>query len=233
MPKTLLTALSWLTSLLTPILLLGLALRALLTPAFLEIEYRLPGFPADEYGFSIQDRLRYAPYALEFLVEGHPPSYLGALTFPNGEPLFNQREISHLEDVRVVTRGALAVWYATLLLALGLGGWAKAGNWGADFLRGLQRGGRLAVALVAGLGAFAALAFWQFFTLFHGLFFEGDSWLFLYSDTLIRLFPIRFWQDAFLAAGAIVLGLGFTLGWGLPSWRAAAPLRRDGVKDSV
>jgi uncharacterized membrane protein len=47
------------------------------------------------------------------------------------------------------------------------------------------------------------------------LFFTGDSWLFLYSDTLIRLFPMRFWQDAFLFAGALdVLG-GLALGLGL------------------
>jgi uncharacterized membrane protein len=62
---------------------------------------------------------------------------------------------------------------------------------------------------------FGALAFWQFFTLFHGLFFEGDSWLFLYSDTLIRLFPIRFWQDVFLAAALITTGGGLGLALGL------------------
>ena len=57
--------------------------------------------------------------------------------------------------------------------------------------------------------------FWSFFAGFHSLFFEGDSWLFLYSDTLIRLFPIRFWQDAFLLAAAIALGGGVALALGL------------------
>ena len=57
--------------------------------------------------------------------------------------------------------------------------------------------------------------FWGFFTAFHKLFFVGDSWLFLYSDTLIRLFPIRFWQDAFLLAAVIALGGGVALGMGL------------------
>ena len=59
--------------------------------------------------------------------------------------------------------------------------------------------------------------FWDFFAGFHSLFFEGDSWLFLYSDTLIRLFPIRFWQDAFLLAAVIALGAGVALGLGLKS----------------
>lgn len=59
--------------------------------------------------------------------------------------------------------------------------------------------------------------FWDFFAGFHSLFFEGDSWLFLFSDTLIRLFPLRFWQDAFLFAAAIALGGGLGLGLGVRS----------------
>jgi uncharacterized membrane protein len=57
--------------------------------------------------------------------------------------------------------------------------------------------------------------FWNFFSAFHSLFFEGDSWIFLYSDTLIRLFPIRFWQDAFLWGAVIALAGGIGLGLGL------------------
>jgi len=59
----------------------------------------------------------------------------------------------------------------------------------------------------------------SFFVGFHALFFEGDSWLFLYSDTLIRLFPLRFWQDAFLAAAIIALGGGIGLGLGFRKFR--------------
>ena len=47
------------------------------------------------------------------------------------------------------------------------------------------------------------------------LFFTGNSWLFYYSDTLIRLFPIRFWQDAFLLAAVVALGGGLGLAFGL------------------
>ena len=55
----------------------------------------------------------------------------------------------------------------------------------------------------------------EFFVLFHSLFFEGNSWLFYFSDTLIRLFPIRFWQDALLWAAVIALGGGLALGLGI------------------
>ena len=40
--------LTLLVALLTPLILLGLALRLLLTPAFLQVEYHMPGFPADD-----------------------------------------------------------------------------------------------------------------------------------------------------------------------------------------
>jgi integral membrane protein (TIGR01906 family) len=75
-----------------------------------------------------------------------------------------------------------------------------------------------ALGLVAGVGILLnPNVFWQFFTLFHQVFFTGDSWLFYYSDTLIRLFPIRFWQDAFLWAAILALGGGAGLAFGLRS----------------
>ena len=42
MTKKLTPVLSWLTTILTPIFLLGLGLRIMLTPLFYNIEYRLP-----------------------------------------------------------------------------------------------------------------------------------------------------------------------------------------------
>ena len=73
-----------------------------------------------------------------------------------------------------------------------------------------------AIGLIAIVGIFInPNIFYSFFAGFHAIFFEGDSWLFLFSDTLLRLFPIRFWQDAFLFAAVIALGGGIGLGWGL------------------
>lgn len=206
--------LSTLTTLLTPISLLGLGLRILLTPLFYNIEYRLPWFPPDTYGFSQEDRLHWAPYAIDYLLNNADISYLGDLTFENGEPLYNERELSHMRDVKVVTQGALKFWYATVVLTIGLGVWARYGGWWQAFRAGLRRGGWLMIGLVVVIGLFGAIAFWQLFTLFHALFFEGETWLFEFSDTLIRLFPMQFWQDAFLWAGVISVGgaLGLALG---------------------
>jgi integral membrane protein (TIGR01906 family) len=216
------TFLSYLTSLLIPIALIGTALRILLSPLFYNIEYRMPYFPVDEYGMTQQERLEWAPFAVEYLVNGADISYLGDLKFADGTPLYNERELSHMEDVKGVVLNALGAWTISLILLAVLAFLANRGNWMPDFMNGLRRGGMWMIGLAVALGLVAGVGivlnpnvFWQFFTLFHQIFFSGDSWLFYYSDTLIRLFPIRFWQDAFLAAAILALGGGAWLAFGL------------------
>lgn len=213
--RTLQKVLARFVTLLLPVALTFLGVRLLLTHTFPEIEYRTPGFPADEYGFTLQDRLQWSGIAIDYLLNDADISFLSDLTFPDGAPLFNGRELSHMLDVKNVVQPVLWVGYGVWFLALGLGLWARFGGWWPEYVRGVWRGGWLTVGLVAVIGIFAGISFWQFFTVFHELFFTGDSWQFLYSDTLIRLFPMRFWQDAFLFAGALdVLG-GLALGLGL------------------
>jgi integral membrane protein (TIGR01906 family) len=182
----------------------------------------MPYFPPDDYGFTKADRLKWAPVALDYLVNSEDISFLGDLQFDDGTPLYNERELSHMDDVKRVTQGALRVWYVSLAALLLLGVWAWSGGWWQEYLLGLMRGGWWMVGLAVTVGLIVVIGiainpnvFWNFFSGFHSLFFEGDSWLFLYSDTLIRLFPIRFWQDAFLLAAVIALGGGIALGWGL------------------
>jgi integral membrane protein (TIGR01906 family) len=214
--------LSWLVTILIPMVLIGLAIRVLLTPLFYLTEYNMPYFPPDEYGFTKADRLQWAPYAVNYLINKADISYLGDLKFHDGSPLYNERELRHMQDVKTVTRGALRLWYISLVLLLVLGLWAWFGDWWLYFLLGLQRGGWLMVGLAVAIALIVIIGiavnpnvFDEFFVLFHSLFFEGNSWLFYFSDTLIRLFPIRFWEDAFLWAAVIALGGGLALALGI------------------
>ncbi|MBL8101890.1 MAG: TIGR01906 family membrane protein [Anaerolineales bacterium] len=214
--------LSYFVSLLTPLALIGLALRILLTPIYYTVEYNMPYFPADEYGFTKADRLQWAPYAVEYLVNGADISYLGNLQFEDGTPLYGERELSHMEDVKGVVQGALRVWYVSVAILIALAVLASRTGRTLEYLNALKRGGLWMIGLAITLGLIAGAGillnpdiFWLFFSWFHSLFFEGDSWLFYYSDTLIRLFPIRFWQDAFLAAAVIALGGGLWLALGI------------------
>ncbi|MDO8754286.1 MAG: TIGR01906 family membrane protein [Anaerolineales bacterium] len=216
------TILSYLVSLLVPLALIGTALRILLTPIFFNIEYRMPYFPVDEYGFTQQDRLKWAPFAVEYLVTSADISYLGDLKFEDGSPLYNERELRHMTDVKNVVSGALRVWVISLAILTLLAILAYRRKWIPKYINGLRRGSMWMISLAVALGLIVGVGiaanpdlFWQFFTFFHSLFFEGDSWLFFYSDTLIRLFPIRFWQDAFLWAAILALGGGAGLAFGL------------------
>ena len=216
------TIFPYLVSLLTPIVLIGFALRILLTPLYYSIEYNMPYFPIDEYGFTKEDRMKWAPYAVEYLVNNSDISYLGVLQFDDGTSLYNDRELGHMADVKGVVKGALNTWYISLVLMIVLAIHAHRTDWIPEFINSLRRGGWWMIGFAVTLGVIAGAGilinpniFWAFFSWFHTIFFEGNSWLFLYSDTLIRLFPIRFWQDAFLAAAFIALGGGAGLAFGL------------------
>ncbi len=224
---------SWLTALLIPFALIMLGARLLMTPVFPEIEYRMPGFPDDPYGFTLEDRLRWSKPSIEYLVNDAELSFLAELKFDDGTPIYNERELSHMLDVKHVVQRLLNFWFINLALLVLVKLWAwragqqvpeaersgkvpEAERSGMDAFRaGLSRGGFLTAGLLLILGAFAAVSFWQFFAWFHSLFFEGDSWLFRFDDTLIRLFPLRFWQDAviYIVGFAILAGLAFGFGF--------------------
>jgi integral membrane protein (TIGR01906 family) len=213
--KILPKVLSWFVTLLLPVALTFLGVRLLLTHAFPEIEYRLPGFPADMYGFTLQDRLRWSRISIDYLLNNADISFLSDLRFMDGVPLFNERELSHMQDVKGVVQPVLWVGYGVWCVMLGLGLWARFGGWWSEYKHGIRRGGWLTVGLVVVFGILAGVSFWQFFTVFHALFFTGNSWQFLFTDTLIRLFPMRFWQDTFLFAGILDVLAGLVLGMGL------------------
>lgn len=191
---------------LTPVALVLTNVRLLMTPAFISVEYRMPGFPEDPYGFTLQDRLHWAPIAREYLLNDAGSRFLGDLRFGDGSPVYNERELRHMEDVKRLTQVALRVWLACMaVIASGLLllAWGKIGS---ECWRALMGGAQLTLSLMLALGLALGLSFDFIFVGFHRVFFSGDSWLFRYSDTLIRLFPERFWQDAFVfIAGATLV----------------------------
>ncbi|HUH98054.1 MAG TPA: DUF1461 domain-containing protein [Anaerolineales bacterium] len=218
--KNVYAVLSWLVTLLLPLSLVGLGIRVLLTPLFPNVEYRMPYFPPDIYGFSTQDRLHWGMAGIDYLLNQADISYLGDLKFSDGTPLFTEPELSHMHDVKIVVQNFLKLWYGMVAILILLAGWAWRGGWMDTFGQGLRRGGWLTLILAVTVGVVATLGaggngdlFWSFFADFHHLFFQGNSWLFPDSDTLIRLYPLQFWQDAVLYIGILAAlgGLAFAL----------------------
>ncbi|MBZ0277606.1 MAG: TIGR01906 family membrane protein [Anaerolineae bacterium] len=193
-------------SLAFPILLILIAARLVMTPLFLTFEYNRSDFPPDFYGFTTEDRLQYAPFALNYLLNGVDISYLGDLRFPSGKALYNADELRHMRDVKNVT--TFAFGGALLIGALAAGAiyllWRVPDN-RFRIRRAFLNGGILTLALIAATVVTAILNWDYFFTGFHTLFFESGTWRFAYSDTLIRLFPEQFWFDAALTIGGITI----------------------------
>jgi len=212
---------SVLITVLVPFILLLTATRLLLTPLFIQIEYRLPNFPQDLFNMQQSERLRFAPLALDYLLNDAGISFLAEQAFEDGSPLYNERELRHMEDVKELTQISLKIWAAGLALFVALGLWARRAGWWWGYRAGISRGGMLTMILVTVLIIFITINFNRLFTEFHHIFFEGDTWVFKYSDTLIRLFPMRFWQDAFILLGVMTFGMG-TAFWRIFSQQSRA-----------
>ena len=196
-----------------PIVLTMLVVRLVTLPWYPAWEYSKRDFPPDPLGMEREDRLGLARLAIHFLNLPRGSHLLDDLRLPNGNIAFNEREISHMDDVKLVY-DRLTGLVVLLAILSALSAWVLGRRWGRFELYGaLSDAGLLTISLLAFLGIWMALGFEAFFTAFHGVFFSGDSWLFRYDDTLIRLFPIRFWSDAgFLIAGVVgVSGLVLAL----------------------
>lgn len=200
-----------------PIIISVLSILVLLSPLFTNLEYRRPGFPEDSYGLTTAERLDFGNQTRRYLTSNDTLDDLRQLVFEDGEPIYIERELSHLKDVKIVLQGVLRVFYgaAAVFVICGWIAWKK--DWLPIFLQGIYLGGKITAGIVVMILFLTLISFQSLFTNFHLFFFEGDSWLFFYSDTLIRLFPVQFWQDIFLVFGIMTLAGGALLGWVLPA----------------
>jgi integral membrane protein (TIGR01906 family) len=212
-PRTsgLYSVLGWLVTLLTPVVLVLTAVRLLMMPAFLSFEYNTPNFPADPYGFTQADRQYWSNIALDYLINDAGIEFLGDLRFDDGSPVYNARELGHMVDVKIALGNALQVWRISLGALVLLAIWAWLGGWIDAYRHGLGRGGWLTTIAIAGIILIVLLSFGVFFVAFHNVFFEAGTWMFEFSDTLIRLFPERFWRDIFIYVGVLSGGAGLLI----------------------
>ena len=190
-------------ALFAPIVLLIGAVRVVASPVFLWLEYHRPGFPADQYGFSTEDRVTYGSYGMDYLFNAAPSRYLGDLQ-SQGVPLFTESEVSHMSDVKVVMLITMAVGLVLALLCV-LFMVALARNAKGGIRRALFAGSIWLLVLMIALAVLAVLGWQTFFAGFHSLFFADGTWTFAASDTLIRLYPNQFWIDAGIAVAALVV----------------------------
>ncbi len=217
LPTPSIRLLSWVITLLIPLVLIGGAVRLLVTDQYLAYEYAKADFPPDPFGFTAAQRLTYASANFRYVREAEPLAALADQQL-GGRPLYNARELKHMQDVQDVYQATWVVWRISLVVLI-IAGLALA--WHPQTRTALtvavKRGGLLAAGLVAAVGLLAVVAWRLWFTAFHRIFFAAGTWMFNTSDTLIRLFPERFWMDAALTISGLTVTGGLALA--LVGWR--------------
>ncbi|MBI5563545.1 MAG: TIGR01906 family membrane protein [Chloroflexi bacterium] len=200
--------LSLLITLALPFLLVVSSIRLVANDWFIHFEYHTrPGFPADAYGFTLEERTRLAMAGLySVLPQGEGLIRLQQATLPDGSAAFNEREIKHMQDVRVLMALVYPIQLAGLALIVILGFvLRRSATWRRAVPIGLKWGAIFTLSLLAALIGYVLINFDAFFLTFHRLFFEGDTFMFLYTDTLIRLYPEMLWSDASILIGILTV----------------------------
>ncbi len=217
------------------VLTLG-SVRLLLSYEFLRFEYQRPGFPVDPYGFSVADRLAYGMYAIDYLFNAEPLDFLASIRIrgdgkcagADACTLFNERELQHMGDVKELLRIAFAVAVTAVALAGVALLTARSPEARQAIRRGLRAGSRFTIGAIILLGVMTLLSWNSAFDAFHELLFPPGSWRFLFSDSLIRLYPERLFVDAAAIIGALSFLGALLIMLGASQWEARS--RQRGVK---
>jgi integral membrane protein (TIGR01906 family) len=213
--KTVITIVRWLVVIATPIFLGFATITLIINPSYPRYEYAKDNFPADPFGFSQEQRLELALVAVDYLQRQQPAEevihMLEEQRIPDtDQPLYNDREIGHMIDVKHLTDAIRIIAGVTAVIVIG----------GLVFLlarpqtrvvgfRAMTHGGLATAILLLAIALFILLAWNVFFVQFHELLFPPGTWTFSYSDGLIRLFPEKFWFDlgVILSGGTLLEGV--------------------------
>lgn len=205
------------------LLAVGLALQLLLLPAFTAATVTR----VDSSALTGLSDTRTLQLAEEVRVYVSTPRPVPLPPTVDGRDGFDERQASHLDDVRVVIVGASRL---TWILLAGAIAWIAAAVWRGGLVRATlaeaMRAGGIGLLAVIALAAVAgAVDFDALFTGFHGLFFAQGTWQFYDSDLIIQLFPLGFWVlgGAVWAGSIAVAGLGLALGGHLLGRRGEKP----------
>lgn len=224
------TIVKWLVIVAMPIFLGFSTIRLFVNNAelYVRYEYGKATFPPDLYNtgeverrrldlepFTPEQRRELALVAVDYLQRPETPSavihLLEEQQLPGTDrPLYNEAEIDHMLDVKRVTDAIARInWLAAAIVLGGLALLSVRRETRPVAYDALFRGGVATVAVLLFIGLFILLAWNTFFVQFHELLFPPDSWSFAYTDSLIRLFPEKFWFDfgVLLSATALLLGL--------------------------
>lgn len=200
------------------------ALRPLATESF--TRWELDRLEPDPYGLTPEQRQALALLGLASIRPGSSGiELLEQARLPDGSRAFDERELSHMKDVQRVFGLALHTQLVTLLVLAGAALALLRGRFRTLVPRGLLAGALATLGVAALAVPVIVLGFDAFFSRFHEIFFEGDSWRFSNRDTLIRVYPEQLWIDVSRIAAALTVVQAVVLA-GVSWWWLRAIRRR-------
>ena len=182
------------------------------------VTYWTPGYYENEYTkyhvteqvhMEMDDLLYVTDEMMSYLRGNRDDLHIPTVVDGVSREFFNEREIAHMEDVRGLFLGAIALRRICLLLAVVCVGILIALHAPIRRLlpRALCAGTLLFLALTAVLAGIISTDFTKYFVIFHKIFFNNDLWILDPStDLLINIVPEPFFMDT-----AARIGITFCL----------------------
>lgn len=191
------------------LLVVGLSLQIVLLPGFTRALVERVG-SAELAGLSQETTLELAEEVRVYVSVSDAPTLPRTV---DGRPGFDERQSSHLDDVRaVIIPATWLTWglFAGALVWLGLA--VRAAGATRDTLRRAAWFAGIAVLVTIPVAGLAGVVdFDALFTRFHGLFFAAGTWQFYSTDLIIQLFPELFWVIAGAAWGVLAMAFAVCL----------------------
>ncbi|MGH2457259.1 MAG: TIGR01906 family membrane protein [Chloroflexota bacterium] len=213
--RILLLLASWVGTLLIPIVVVF----SILTGLFFDASF----YHAGQAKYQVQSVTGMAPDQMDRVNVGIIRFFAGteslhqAISASGGSPdVFKEKEILHMDDVRVIVQFISKVQIVGLLVlavvvGLAAGTWARGGRLALS--RALTYGAIFTIALVIVSGILTYTSFDSLFITFHEVTFNNNYWeLDPRTDHLIQMFPFGFWYDAMLTVALRVLLVSVVLG---------------------
>ena len=182
-----------------PLFFTANAIRVLLTETYVRAAY--PHLAPDDV-LNEKRRTELALLGLRVVdpLRGDSVASLRAPRLPSGRRAFTAKELRHMRDVRAWL-WRLLVFELVVVAVLAV----AAVSARRELAQVLLAGGVATIAIgVLALGAML-VDFDDVLLGFHKLLFEGQSWHFSNEDTLIRVYPERFWNWTGIAMGVLVV----------------------------
>ncbi|MCH8283030.1 MAG: TIGR01906 family membrane protein [Chloroflexi bacterium] len=162
-------------------------------------------------GIEKPELMRIAREIKHYFNSSEEPLDVTAVVAGREQPLFKQREVLHMADVKGLVQG-LGLWqqvsfyYMAGFFVVGLALWGRRSMIGR-LTQGLMWGSALTGVLFVAAGLAALVDFETAFEQFHVIGFSNDLWqLNPATDNLIRIFPEGFFLDATLILAGLTLG---------------------------